>query len=58
LYTDLDIEKLNKNIERKMNKEEAEERLENSESKIVILDKCILKVNTNVERLEVTNLNS
>ena len=49
----MDIEKINKNIERKLNKEEAEMRLESSESKIFILDKCILKVNNNLERVEV-----
>jgi hypothetical protein len=53
----LDVEKMNKNIERKMGKEEAENRMEGTDGKIVILDKCILKLNTNLERLEVSLLN-
>lgn len=57
LYQELDVEKMNKNIERKMGKEEAESRMEGTDGKIVILDKCILKLNTNLERLEVSLLN-
>ena len=49
------MEKMNKAIDKKMGKEEADSRLEGNESKIVILDKCVLKVNTNLERLEVKN---
>jgi hypothetical protein len=49
------VEKLNKAIDKKMGKEEADSRMEGNESKIVILDKCVLKVNTNFERLEVKN---
>lgn len=44
---------MNKVIERKMGRDEAENRMEGSESKIFTLDKCVLKVNTNLERLEV-----
>ena len=47
------MEKMNKAIDKKMGKEEADSRMEGNESKIVILDKCVLKVNTNLERLEV-----
>jgi len=47
------VEKLNRAIDKKMGKEEADSRMEGNESKIVILDKCVLKVNTNLERLEV-----
>ena len=57
LYQELDVEKMNKNIERKMGKEEAENRMEGTDGKIVILDKCILKLNTKLERLEVRLLN-
>ena len=45
---------MNKTIDKKMGKEEADNRMEGYESKIVILDKCVLKVNNNLERLEVT----
>ena len=53
LYQELDVEKMNKAIDKKMGKEEGDSRMEGNEQKIVILDKCFLKVNTNVERLEV-----
>jgi ribosomal protein S25 len=52
----LDVEKMNKAIDKKMGKEEGDSRMEGHESKIVILDKCVLKVNTNLERLEVIKL--
>ena len=53
LYQELDVEKMNKAIDKKMGREEADSRMEGNESKMVILDKCVLKVNTNLERLEV-----
>ncbi len=53
LYEELNVEKITKAIERKMGRDEAENRMEGTESKIFILDKCVLKVNTNLERLEV-----
>lgn len=43
---------MNKAIDKKMGREEADSRMEGNESKMVILDKCVLKVNTNLERLE------
>ena len=49
---------MTKAIERKMGRDEAENRMEGTESKIFILDKCVLKVNTNLERLEVNFLGS
>ena len=48
---------MNKAIDKKMGKEEADIRMEGHDSKIVILDKCVLKVNTNLERLEVSPMN-
>lgn len=55
LYQELDVEKMNKAIDKKMGKEEGDSRMEGNEQKIVILDKCFLKVNTNIERLEVNS---
>jgi hypothetical protein len=54
LYSDLDIDKFMRMIDRKLNKDEAESRFENGEQKMGIVDKCIIKVNTNLERLEVS----
>ena len=49
---------MNKAIDKKMGKEEGDSRMEGNEQKIVILDKCFLKVNTNVERLEVNTFSN
>ena len=51
----MDIEKFMRMVERKMGKDEAEVRFDSGEQKINIVDKCLIKVNGNVERLEVSS---
>ena len=57
LYQDLDMEKVMKLLERKMPKEDAQEKFQETQHRSVINEKGIIKVYNQIEQLEVNIYN-
>ena len=57
LYQDLDMEKVMKLLERKMPKEDAQEKFQETQHRSVINEKGIIKVYNQIEQLEVSIYN-
>lgn len=53
VYSDLDMEKLLKLMDRKMNKEEAEDRFNEAFAKLANVERAVMKVHQQVEQLDV-----